>query len=163
MCGGILDNAHYPRKPKGLPQAFLNLLGFKKRISFCCRDCRKRHTPMSVIFLERRVYLSIVIVLACVLAQGLRTLSEQKLEDMGIPRQTLHNWLKWWSGEFQNTSTWKTLSAYFARIKKIPLDPLQALEGDSLSEKLIKWLNNIIPLSVSSSMFMRVGGFTQKI
>jgi len=54
QCGGRLDCANYPRKPRGprnLPEQY------RYRLSFCCdRDgCRKRVTPRSVRFLGRKV------------------------------------------------------------------------------------------------------------
>jgi hypothetical protein len=67
-CGGQLDRADYPRKPRGIaPQAEE---AFSRRFSFSCNryGCRKRHTPMSVRFLGRRVYVAAAVVLACVRA-----------------------------------------------------------------------------------------------
>jgi hypothetical protein len=62
-CGGKLDVANYPRKPRGLeyPDGLCD-----KRLSFCCRrdGCRKRLTPLSVRFMGRKVYLGIIILLS---------------------------------------------------------------------------------------------------
>lgn len=63
VCEGRLHVANYPRKEYGptVPGLALACL----RLSFCCGDCRKRHTSPSVRFCGRRVYLEIVFVLAC--------------------------------------------------------------------------------------------------
>jgi hypothetical protein len=44
-CGGRLDRADYPRKPRGLPPEWEET--FSSRISFCCarEGCRRRITP----------------------------------------------------------------------------------------------------------------------
>ena len=70
-CGGRLDRARYPRKPRGGPPG----LGaeYEWRLSFCCaRDgCRRRLTPPSVRYLGRRVYLGVVVVLVSAMTHGL--------------------------------------------------------------------------------------------
>ena len=59
-CGGRLDRADYPRKPRGGPEGTA-----ERRLSFCCcRDgCRRRATPPSLVFLGRRVYLGMAVLL----------------------------------------------------------------------------------------------------
>lgn len=66
VCDGKLDVGNYPRKDRGLGASNLPLAGI--RLSLCCRvrGCRKRHTPPSVRFLSRRVYLAPIFILACV-------------------------------------------------------------------------------------------------
>lgn len=161
MCGCKLDKASYARKPLGVPQAIPRHFFPNRRMSFCCRQCRKRHTPLSVIFLSRRRYLSGVIVLACALSQGLTAKRSQRLEALGIPRQTLHRWLTWWRHKFIRTPTWQVLQAHFTNINHMPLDPLMMLQRPTLREKLLLWLNHIKPLSVHSSMLLRVGKIAQ--
>jgi hypothetical protein len=161
LCGCTLDKASYARKPLGVPGSIPPHLSPNRRISFCCRECRKRHTPASVIFLSRRRYLGAVIVLACALSQGLTSTRGQYLEAMGIPRQSLHRWLTWWRQEFIRTPTWQMLRTHFTNVNQIPLDPLMSVQRSTLSEKLLLWLNHIKSLSVSSSMLLRVGKITQ--
>lgn len=64
-CGGRLDRADYPRKPRGVPEEWDS--AFSRRISFCCaeRGCRKRSTPASLRFFGRRVYVAAVILVVC--------------------------------------------------------------------------------------------------
>ena len=56
-CGGQLHRALYPRKPRGIRCALDE--SYQSRLSFCCAQdgCRRRHTPASVRFLGRKVYL----------------------------------------------------------------------------------------------------------
>jgi hypothetical protein len=63
LCAGVLHLAAYPRKPRGGP-AELGDAG-DRRCSFCCAEegCRTRHTPQSLRFLGRKVYLGVVVVL----------------------------------------------------------------------------------------------------
>ena len=68
-CGGRLDRADYPRKPRGGSMAAAGE-SLVRRISFCCAQegCRRRATPPSLVFLGRKVYLGIVVVVASLLA-----------------------------------------------------------------------------------------------
>ena len=55
----------YGRKPRGLPDGIDPGPVLPVRFSFCCSvdGCRRRHTPPSVRFLGRKVYLSVMVVL----------------------------------------------------------------------------------------------------
>ena len=81
-----MHRAFYPRKPRGLFEAEW---AESRRHSFCCgrEGCRKRHTPSSVRFLGRRVYVGVVVVVAAlrhgVTAARFRVLREK----LGINRQ----------------------------------------------------------------------------
>ena len=87
-CPGRLHRGDYPRKPRGGPA---NLPGaYEKRTSFCCARCRKRLTPPSVRFLGRKVYLSVIVLLACVLRQGPTPWRVAQLRDrLGVSADTL--------------------------------------------------------------------------
>lgn len=156
FCKGPLDVAHYRRKPRGAPTDPKLLRKFQHRFSFCCRNCRKRHTPMSVRFLGRRVYLAVTIVLACAISQGLTDSRIKTLESFGINRQTLHLWLSWWRNQFVLTPTWREITSHFLGITQIPLDPLMMLQAEGLVEKLLLWLQMIKRLSVDPSVLLRV-------
>lgn len=62
-----MHRADYDRKPRGGPEHW------SERHSFCCDQdgCRRRHTPPSVRFLGRKVYVGFVVVLKTALHQGL--------------------------------------------------------------------------------------------
>lgn len=120
LCGGRLDHADYPRKPRGGPAT----LGaaYDKRTSFCCDACRTRLTPASVRFLGRKVYLGAVVLLACVLRQGPTPTRVARLRDLlGVSRDTLARWHRWWRDDFVRTPFWTAARSRFAR----PVD-----EGD---------------------------------
>ena len=95
FCGGRLDVADYPRKPRGADE-----LGdeYTWRRSFCCAldGCRKRRTPVSVRFLGRKVYLGAVVVLAT-----------------ALQRRTLARWCRWWSTMFATSRFWTSLRGRF--------------------------------------------------
>lgn len=112
LCGGRLDVANYPRKPRGI-----NGLddSYDLRASFCCAvdGCRRRCTPPSVRFLGRKVYLAAVVVLASALARGPTKTSVTKLSTLlGITRRTLARWCKW-STTFATSRFWESLRGRF--------------------------------------------------
>ncbi len=110
-CGGRLDRANYKRKPRCI---FKKECGEEIRHSLCCcvEGCRRRVTPPSVRFLGRRVYVGVVVVLACALAQGLTPVRVRKLREvLGVGRQTLRRWRVWWSEAFAASAQWKEIRA----------------------------------------------------
>lgn len=106
-CEGPLHRSDYSRKPRG---GLFALAGeaLNKRFSLCCGWCRRRCLPPSVRFLGRRVYLEVVVLLACVWALGSREVPT------GVPARTLQRWLGWWSSIFPVMPTWIELRARFA-------------------------------------------------
>ena len=111
-CGGRLDVAGYPRKPRAPVD-----LGpeHHRRHSFCCAVCRRRTTPSSVRFFARRIYAFPVVVLVTTLAAGLsgRRLATLRKE-FGVDRRTLERWREWWREVFPQTRFWKTARARFS-------------------------------------------------
>ena len=96
-CGGVLDVADYPRKPRGGPFGLDSEQ--HRRLSLCCRrdGCRLRVTPPSVRFLGRRVYISVVVLLGGVLLQGpTRWRADALRNALGADRRTLKRWRRWW-------------------------------------------------------------------
>ena len=96
-CGGRLDRADYPRKPRGGPAGRADAY---QRFSFCCavEGCRRRSTPPSMRFLGRRVYLGVVVVLAAAIRSGLaprhvQYLREATGDDLNVDRRTLARWV----------------------------------------------------------------------
>lgn len=111
-CGGRLHWACYPRKPRGA-QCRLDP-AYHWRFSFCCAECRRRTTPTSVRFLGRRVYLGVVVTLACALSAGLSLRRASVLtEALQIPRRTLQRWRHWWLDAFVQTPFWQDRQACF--------------------------------------------------
>jgi hypothetical protein len=104
FCGGVLDVANYPRKPRGFAETGEPVM----RLSFCCRrqGCRKRTMPESVRFLGRKVYSGLVVVLAAF---------ESAVQvALGLCRQTLSRWRVYWSEVLRLSSPfWKGRRALF--------------------------------------------------
>lgn len=96
-CGGRLDRADYPRKPRG---GELGADGevFDRRRSLCCaaEGCRRRRTPRSLVFLGRRVYVAITVVLAAWRAT---------MTWRSPPRRTVGRWRGWFSS-LRESSWW---------------------------------------------------------
>ena len=111
-CGGVLHSARYPRKPRGGPLEYRQL--DHTRLSFCCNRCRQRHTPSSVRYLGRRVYLGAVVLLASALRSAL---SGKRLHELCmtfcVPRATLDRWRTWWNSDFPATPFWQARRADF--------------------------------------------------
>ncbi len=147
-CGGRLDSANYPRKPRGeltrLPD------DYEKKFSFCCASCRHRNTPSSVRFLGRRVYLGSVVVLATAMQQGLTAVRAQRLHELlGVSRRTLDRWRAWWRDAFADSDFWKTAKAFFSppvAEADLPLSMLERFGADEDS-RLIALLRFLLPLS----------------
>jgi hypothetical protein len=97
-CGGRLDRADYPRKPRGGEVGLAGEL-FGRRRSLCCarEGCRRRRTPASLVFLGRRVYLAITIVVAAWRA------TSASAGPPTAPRRTMRRWLAWFAGEAMRT------------------------------------------------------------
>jgi len=89
-CGGRLDRADYPRKPRGGDLGADGEMVDRRRSLCCARDgCRRRRTPPSLVFLGRRVYLAITVVLAVWRTQQANLASP--------PRRTVRRWRSWFS------------------------------------------------------------------
>lgn len=154
-CGGVLHSARYPRKPRGLRSALDET--YDSRLSFCCsRDgCRRRHTPASVRFLGRKVYLGIIVVLITALQQGLTAQRCNRLvAALDIPSQTLWRWRRWWREWFAQSRCWKALTGQFIppiAVHALPGALLERLTGETLAERLVQLLVSISPVTTGSS------------
>lgn len=155
VCGGALHRADYPRKPRGVVRSLL-AEGYERRLSLCCaRDgCRRRHTPPSVRFLGRRVFLGAVVVLATAMAHGLTGRRVAALrERFGVSARTLRRWQRWWREEFTATSLWRELRGRFLPpipTVSLPTSLLERCPGEDDASGLIAVLRLLAPASVSS-------------
>jgi hypothetical protein len=118
-CGCcIFYQSDYPRKPRGFPEEIeknIPDIFFSIRISYRCSNCRKRITPPSIRYLGRKIYISVLILLASRLieqgreAEGIGiTLKAIKaiLEDF-VPARTVNRWLTWWQESVWQSPIWK--------------------------------------------------------
>lgn len=109
-CEGVLHHADYERKPRGIKAWEESIEDWGKRASFCCdqEGCRKRHTPPSVRFLGRKVYVGIIVVLVAAMMHGPNARRIATLHEvLGIDKRTLLRWRDWWLEDFVQTPFWK--------------------------------------------------------
>jgi hypothetical protein len=150
VCGGRLDVANYPRKPRGADGLGDN---YDLRASFCCAvdGCRRRCTPPSVRFLGRKVYLGAVVVLASALARGPTKTSVTKLSALlGITRRTLTRWCRWWSTTFATSRFWTSLRGRFVPEVDVATMPASVLTRTTAVDDelaVIAWLRLLGPVS----------------
>lgn len=159
FCGGVLHSARYPRKPRGVRTALDAT--YQWRLSFCCGEesCRRRHTPPSVRFLGRKVYLGALVVLLTALQHGLTDRRRRKLiEQLDIPPQTLARWRRWWQEVFPSTRCWRAEQSHFLppiAVAALPGALLGRLTGADLPERLGQMLLLICPVSTAWSGSVR--------
>jgi hypothetical protein len=97
-CGGRLDRADYMRKPRGL-MADVDP-AHCRRFSLCCsrEGCRARTCPPSLRFLDRKVYVAAVILLASIAyCQERVTMAASRAatnvaQMFHVPGRTLERW-----------------------------------------------------------------------
>lgn len=153
-CGGRLHSARYPRKPRGIRSALD--ASDASRLSFCCaRDgCRRRHTPASVRFLGRKVYLGVIVVLLTALQHGLTAQRRSRLiEQLDVPPQTLWRWRRWWREWFVQSRCWRALAGQFVpplATACLPGSLLERLRGTVLSERLVQLLVLLSPVTTTT-------------
>ena len=152
-CGGLLHSARFPRKPRGISR---HLLGpeYQSRLSFCCNQdgCRRRCTPPSVRFLGRRVYLGVIVTLACALTHGLTARRRTYLiERLPIDRRTLKRWMIWWQQQLPTTPFWRSLKGLFSTpLSDLPGGLLGVFEAVDLATRVTHFLALLMPLTTGS-------------
>lgn len=154
-CGGVLDSAAFPRKPRAvaaLPR------GYARRFSFCCRaeDCRRRRTPASVRFLGRKVYVAAVVLLVTAMHHGATARRVSELRTLlGIGRRTLDRWRRWWQEIFVATESWKVararIGAPAVNADALPLSLLERFDGD-VRDRAVAALRFIAPVIAESGL-----------
>ena len=148
-CGGVLHSARYPRKPRGGPPELRQT--YNSRLSFCCAQCRRRHTPMSVRYLGRRVYLATVVVLACAMLTGITGRRASQLSaTLNVPLRTLERWRHWWMVDFVKTPFWRSVFARFmppVALATMPAGLLSRFTANDLASRLTQSLRFLAPLS----------------
>ena len=150
-CGGRLDGARYPRKPRGCP---IELdARYECRLGLCCDACRKRVTPPSVLFLGRRIYYGAAVVLS-VMGNALTPERMAKLKQLlGVDRRTVRRWQRWWRQSFPRTALW---SAERGRLmppvdeSELPGSLLERFAG-SFHDQWISLLRFLSPLTTCSA------------
>ena len=150
ICGDTLHVGHFHRKPRGGPAGTIEDADL--RYSLCCadRECRTRHTPPSLRFLGRKVYLSATVVLVSAMRHGtsparMRTLREH----LGVSRRTVERWRVWWTTAFAEAPFWKAMAAKFlpaVEVARLPASLLERFLGNE-EERLILLLRFLGPIT----------------
>ena len=154
-CGGALHAAPYERKPRGGPPG----LGEEhdRRFSFCCAEdgCRKRHTPPSLRFLGRKVYLGAVVVLVSAMRHGATPARMRKLrERVGVSRRTVERWRRWWREAFTESAFWRAATPAFmppVETGRLPASLLERFAGDG-EGRLVALLRFLGPITGGAGM-----------
>jgi hypothetical protein len=152
VCGGRVDSARYPRKPRGGPPD----LGpaFETRESFCCatEGCRKRLTPPSLRFLGRKVYLGAVVVLVSAMRHGATPTRVARLQELvGVSPRT--RWRRWWREAFATSRFWRAAASRFGTpITRalLPMSLLDRFAGDT-RDRLVATLRFLGPFTTASA------------
>ena len=114
-CGYALHVSNYPRKPRG-PSPWGLPAECGLRLSFTCSECRKRTTPHSTVFLGRRVYVGVVVVLVATLRHGPTRARMAVLQaEWGVPKRTVARWCEWWRTAFATSPFWRSVRARLAQ------------------------------------------------
>jgi hypothetical protein len=158
-CGGVLDRADYPRKPRGdLGEAAES---YERRSSFCCRaeGCRKRATPPSLRFLGRKVYVSVLVIVASVAGRATRLAGAGTAARVhGVPVRTVRRWLAWWQTAFAFGAFWLEAKAFFAIPVEVAGLPTSLLErfgvGTHALERMLRFVAPVTTTSVRARIAM---------
>ncbi len=154
VCGDVLHSSDFHRKPRGGPAG----LGQDddRRFSLCCadRECRKRHTPPSLRFLGRKVYLGAVVVVVSAMRHGATPARMRQLRELfGVSRRTVERWRKWWRTTFAEGPFWKLAAASFmppVEVAGLPASLLERVLGKE-EERLILLLRLLGPITGGAS------------
>ncbi len=115
FCGGTLHYSNYQRKPRGGPNLSES---HNRRLSLCCsrETCRRRTLPRSTLFMDRRVYFRVVILLTTTLNQRApQEYSKNILSKMlDADRKTINRWLRYFREIFPKSKTWKAVRGFIS-------------------------------------------------
>ena len=157
FCGGVLHSANYPRKPRACLTECLD--DYATRFSFCCNQCRKRCTSMSVRFLGRRVYLGLAVVLGSARHAGQNPAAARLADALSIPLLTLERWRHWWQELFVQTPLWQAQCARFmppVASDQLPGELIERFKGEA-AEALLRLLIFLTPLTVRPLFTVQAG------
>lgn len=145
-CRSRLHKNQYPRKPRGGPAGVDPF-----RLSLRCSRCKARHTPPSVRWLGRKIYLGAIVLLASALRAGM---TDQRLARLShwikVPRRTIERWHAWWQHDFANSAFWKEARARLlppVATDILPASLLERFSGPDLSRQLVAVLRFLTPLT----------------
>ena len=148
-CDGPLDRNDHPRKLRGGPYSHL-LVGLR-RPNLCCRDCRHRNMPQSVVFLGRRVYAGFLVVLAGIVAGDLTPRRLARVQAcLNVSAQTVRRWRVWWRSGFAASRHWAEQRGSFLPpidAARLPHDLVRRLVRRQGVSRLLATLQLLAPLT----------------
>ena len=150
-CGGALHSARYSRKPRGGPEELGSEMNV--RFSFCCarEGCRRRATPPSLRFLDRKVFFAVIVLLVPVLREGLTPERMDRLcERFKVSERTVRRWVRFWRETFVASRTWQAARGWFTspvKAEAMPGSLVEAFSGMSdLSGRMVAVLKVVTGL-----------------
>lgn len=131
ICGEPLDVSNFKRKMGfGIPPECGEDMAV--RLSFCCRECRRRQTPPSARFLPGKCYLTVIVAIMAIMQNGENGKRMKPIQEkLGISRQTIGRWRRWWRDEFTMTPFWRESRGRFSEMthEHMPTLLLKYYEG----------------------------------
>lgn len=150
-CGGPLDRNDHARKPRGLP--FQHFDSEPRRLNLCCRHCRAHNMPESVVYLGRRVYVGVVLVLASVLVSGLTPRRLARVQAaLGVSAQTVRRWRQWWQTGFVESRFWAERRGLLlppVAVLDLPNDLVGRFVRGAGTARLLAFLRFLSPLTIT--------------
>lgn len=155
-CGGPLHQADFPRKPRSCPVEVRD--DFTSRLSFCCGQCRRRTTAVSVRFLGRRVHLALAVILVSD-REAMPAAARRLAQSLSIDARTVERWRQWWREKFPATRLWQTVCARFMPPLDTALLPTGLLSrfAGSSQEAMLRLLMLLMPLTGAVPIMLRDG------
>ena len=150
-CGGPLDRNDHARKPRGLP--FQHFDSDPRRLNLCCRHCRAHNMPESVVYLGRRVYVGVVLVLASILVSGVTPRRLARVQAaLGVSAQTVRRWRQWWQSGFVESRFWAERRGLFlppVAVLDLPNELVGRFVRGAGTPRLLAFLRFLSPLTVT--------------
>lgn len=150
-CGGALDRADFPRKPRGELGEVAD--AYTRRLSLCCRvdGCRSRATPPSLRFLGRKLYFAALVVIASGVGRDTRLVGRGRVTEVkGVPVRTVRRWLVWWETTFALSAFWTEAKGLFATVVAVERLPASLLERVVGADALRRTLALLAPITTTS-------------
>lgn len=155
FCGGKLHQAHYWRRPLGVPIDVCE--DYRLRFSYCCANegCRKRLTTPSMRFVSRKQYSSVIILVIFMLKSKTDESKVEELNrllDTSLSVETLRRWRCYWVNKVTQSHTF-TRAAFTHEIAlSMPSSLLSKFKknAEQSLELALKWL---LPLTTGVALF----------
>lgn len=142
-CSGALHRSNYPRIGFGIATELAHF--YDSRLSFCCCNCRRRKTPASVRFCNRRRFISSIFLLLCALRLSPSDASCERLArrfGVHISVSTWQRWQAWWQ-RLPTSPLWQPVKVrlgLFELRTPLPKSLLRLFSETSLASRLRRLL-----------------------